>query len=218
MSLKEYKHITAAVLILTIVASFSSLATGSFEILPIALAFSIIIISVHVISKKFLASSLDTNVEHELFTFQRFGLKPHWKFKSPLPAGIIFPLFFSIFSLGIVKLSTLLTYETRALKHRAARRFGLYSYTEITEFHNALIGAIGIFSLLLLSVISYLLPFTHTPYLAKLSIYYAFWNLLPYGRLDGSQIFMGSRPLYFTLAILTLVLTAFALAFTYVLP
>tara|TARA_Y100000034_G_scaffold135972_1_gene210059 strand:+ start:3720 stop:4259 length:540 start_codon:yes stop_codon:yes gene_type:complete len=175
------------------------------------LLFSIIILAVYIFSKKIMAHLLDSTVEHEIWFWQRFGFKKQHKLKTPVPAGIILPLFITVFSLGFAKFLTLMTFETRALKHRAARRFGFYSFAQMTDWHQALIGAAGILSLLILGAIAYFLPFSNLEFLAKISIYYAFWNLLPISKLDGTQIFFGSRILYAALAIITLIATAFAI-------
>jgi hypothetical protein len=173
--------------------------------------YSAIIILVAVISRKIVALHYDASVEHEIWQWQRYGYKEHMKLKNPVPMGIIFPLLFSVFTLGLLKITTFLTYETHALKRRAAKRVGYYSYTEMTEWHNAIIGATGIFAVLILAALAYILPFQGVEMLAALASYYAFWNLLPVSKLDGTQIFFGSRVLYIFLAIITLIFTAFSL-------
>ena len=204
----EFKQILAAILTLTIVIGLSFALEGDWNMLVQALLFSAIIIAVHVFSKKVAANLLDSDVEHEIWSFARYGLKPNWHFKKSLPFGIIIPLFFTIFTLGKLKVMTFLTYETRALKIRAAKRFGFYSYSEMTDWHNGLIGASGIFMLLVLSTLSYLSGFE---FLARMSAFYAFFNLLPLGKIDGTQIFFGSKILWITLAAITLIFTAYAL-------
>jgi Zn-dependent protease len=94
------------------------------------------------------------------------------------------------------------------MKVRAAKRFGFYSYSELTDFHNALIGAGGIIALLILSFISY---FPGFEYLSRIAAFYAFWNMIPISKLDGTQIFFGSRALWTALAIITIIFTAYAL-------
>lgn len=211
MKQSEFSHILSAIIILTIIASFSSLLKAEWQIIPIILVFSIIIIAIHVFTKKLTAYLLDSNVEHEIWQMQNFGFKKSYQLKKPIPAGIIFPLVVTILSLGTIIFSPILTYETRALKHRASKRFGFYSFREMTDWHNALIGASSIFALILLTIISYLLPY-NLETLSKLSIYYAFWNLLPISKLDGTQIFFGSRVLWTILT--TIVVIAVFLALT----
>jgi hypothetical protein len=209
MTQREISHIIAAIIILTAIISLAPILQKEYTQIPQLFVFAIIIVAVPIIAKKLTANALDANVEHELWFFQRFGFWPRAKFKGPIPAGIIFPLFISIFTLGYTKLMTLLTYETKALKRRAAKRFGFYSFTEITEFHHGLIGAAGILSLLVLALIAYLIPSPNLELLTKLSVYYAFWNIIPFSKLDGTQIFFANQILYFTLATITLIATVF---------
>jgi len=208
MNQREFSHVIAAIIIFTVISSFPSLIKKDYGSIPLYFLFSAIIISIAIVSKKIIAYSLDANVKHQIWAAKRFGYRPHWHLKNDIPAGIIFPLVLSVFSIGFLKFPALLTYETSALKHRAAKRFGYYSFTEMTEWHNALIGAAGIVSALAISVVSYLIG---VEYLTKLSAYYAFSNLIPISRLDGTQIFFGSKILYITLSVVTLIFFLFAL-------
>ena len=211
MKPKEFSNILAAIVILTIVIGFQ-IPFDKFldmENLAKSFFFSAIIISISVLAKKGAANKLDADVEHELWRWQRFGYKPHHYLKEGLPAGIALPLFFSLFTLGSLKVMALLNYYAAPLRRRAARRFGYYSYGELSEYHNGLIGAAGIAAVLVLSFVSYFIP--GVSMLAKYSAYYAFWNMLPLSYLDGTQIFFGSRVLWITLAIFTIVFTALAI-------
>ena len=210
MASKEFFSLISAVIILTIVFSFSSALNSDWNQLSLILLFSTIIISLNILAKKITAHSLDTDVSHSIWDWSRYGLNPHSHLKNPIPIGTILPIIISLFSLGIFKVPTILTYEARALKRRAAKRFGFYSYTELTEWHNSLIGASGIFVLLLLALIAYLLP-VNLELLAKMSAYYAFFNLLPISNLDGTQIFFGSRILWTALSTIALIFALYAL-------
>jgi len=212
MKTPEISNIIAAILVLTAVIGFSSALSGNWPAVGIALVFSIIIIGVNITAKKLMAYSLDSNVEHRVWSFQRYGFKPHWKLKKPVPGGIIFPLFLSLITLGTFKFMSILSYETKALKRRAAKRFGTYSFTEMTEWHNALIGASGAVALLLLSLIIYFIPASGLEQLSKFAAYYVFFNMLPLWDFDGTQIYFGSRILYSILATITIIFTAVSLA------
>lgn len=205
---REFRHCLAAILILTLVFGFSFVLNSNWDNLAWAFVFATLIIAIHVYAKKLTAHLLDANVEHQLWTMENYGVMPHKKFKSPIPTGIILPIFFALFTLGNFKFCSLLTYEARALKIRAARRFGFYSYAEMTEFHNAIIGSASIVALLLLSAVAYLSGFEM---LAKFAVYYSFFNMIPFSDLDGTQIFFGSRTLYSALALVTLIFTAYAM-------
>lgn len=210
MEFREFKHIIAAIIILTIVGGFSFIIEASWTALAQVFLFAVIIILVAVFAKKLIAYSLDAGVEHTIWQFSRWGYKPHQHLETPVPGGIIFPLFFALFSLGSIKFPALLTYEASALKRRAAKRFGFYSYTEMSDWHNALIGAAGIVAVLIIAIITYFLP-ANFEYLAKMAVYYAFANMIPIAKLDGCQIFFGSRVLYTVLAVITLIFFGYAL-------
>lgn len=196
MKSQELAHIIAAVFILAIVSGFSFAFKSDLQNLLLAFIFSIIIIALSILAKKLTAYLLDADVEHEIWHMKNFGFSKDLQLKKPIPTGIIFPLIITAFSLGSAKFLPLLTYETRALKHRAAKRFGFYSFKEMTDWHNAVIGASGIIVVLILSLITYFSPFPALEYFSKISVYYAFWNLLPISKLDGAQIFFGSRILW----------------------
>jgi len=210
MNTRELLHIFAAVILFTVVGSFSFLIESDWRMLPEIFVFAAIIISVSIFAKKWMANALDTDVEHELWQVSRYGIKLHQKLKNPIPGGLIFPLVFSIFSLGLIKFPVFLTYEATALKRRAAKRFGFYSFAELTEWHNSVIGAAGIVALFLVAIIAYFLPF-NLEYLSKLAVYYALCNLLPLSKLDGTQIFFGSRVLWTTLIVIALIFAVYAL-------
>ncbi|MEK6910881.1 MAG: hypothetical protein AABW82_03840 [Nanoarchaeota archaeon] len=208
MNKREISHILAAIIILAVISSFGPIFKTGYSEFPKILLFSAIIIGVSIAGKKIVAFLLDSDVEHEIWQFQRFGWKPHYYLPNKLPFGIIIPLFFTIFSLGFLKVCTILTYEARALKYRASRRFGFYSFTELTDWHNAIIGAAGIISVLIIAAVGYL---PGIEYLSKMSAFYALTNLIPYSKLDGTQIFFGSRVLYTALLVISLIFFVFAL-------
>ncbi len=211
MTPREFAHCLAAILVLFVVLAFYPIISANFLILPMLFVFSIITIFVAVISKKIVANYYDATVEHEIWMWERYGFKPHYRIKPAVPGGIIFPIFFSVMSLGFIKIMAFLTYEARGLKSRAARAHGLYSFVEMTDWHHALIGAGGIAGLLLLSVIAYFIPISGFETLSKIAVYYAFWNMIPFSKFDGAQIFFGSRPLYIFVGIITLIFTLYAL-------
>ena len=211
MESREFSHIVLAILVLSAVQGFAFVIESDWSMFAVIFAFSAITIIVSIVAKKLTAYSLDADVEHEIWGVQHIGFSKSSKLKQPIPAGFIFPIFFSIFSLGIVKLSSILTYEARALKYRASKRFGPSSYTEMTEWHNALIGAGGVVALIFAAVVFYFVPSSNLEILSKVMLYYAFWNLIPISKLDGAQIFFGSRIMWTVLASVTAVLCFFVL-------
>lgn len=208
MKLTEIANLAIATLVLTFVTGLTFLLKSQWQDLTLTFTFSIIIITTAVLTKKAAAFLLDADVEHEIWNIQYFGFTKRYHLKKPVPAGIILPIIISILSLGAIKFSALLTYEARALKYRASKRFGFYSYTALTDRHNSFIGASGIIALFILAFVSY---FIELGYLSQISIFYAFWNLLPVSKLDGTQIFFGSRVLWAILATIAIISSFFAL-------
>ena len=215
MAKGELSQVLAGVLILFAVISFGFVLEANWLGVLKGLIFAILIIGVHILSKKWAAGLLDCDVEHKIWGVYRYGFKAHHHFKKEIPAGIIVPLFMLFFSvvflwpMGIlIKFMGILTYEARVLKRRAARRFGPYSYSELTEWHNGLIGAVGIVGLMFLAVIAY---FVDQGYMSKMIAYYLFWNMLPISNLDGTQIFFGNRIVWVVLEVVTLLFVAYAL-------
>src|SRR3989344_4074111 len=181
MKEKEITQITIAILVLGFVSGFMELIRGDYKTFSIIVVFGAIIIAANIISKK------------------------------SIMAGVIIPLFVTIITLGGIKLMSILTYETRALKRRAAKRFGPYSFTEMTDYHNALVGAVGIVSSLLITFITYWLPGSYWGIIGRMATFYAFFNLIPFSKLDGSQIYFGSRVLWSVLAVITLIFMMYAM-------
>jgi len=208
MKNEELWNIAAGILILFVVISLGFVFAGEFSMLGETIVFSVVVVGVSVLMKKWAASILDCDVEHRIWNFYRFGFIEHWHFKKERPFGIFAPLFLSVISLGWIKFMGILTYETRALKRRAAKRWGPYSYSEMTDWHNGLIGAAGIIGMFVLVVVSYFIGFE---YLAKVAAYYAFWNMLPISNYDGTQIFFGSRIIWVVLMVISLVFAGYGL-------
>lgn len=207
METKELAHIIAAILMMFVVSAFAFVLKGNYTAIAQIFIFSVVIIGVPIIIKKAVAYSLDARVEHSLWNVQRFGFRERDKLKTPLPFGIILPVVFTIFSSGLFKVMTFLTYDTQGLKHRAARKFSFYSYTEMTDWHNGLIGAAGVFVLWIIAIIGYLPGWE---LMAKMAVYYAFWNMIPLAKLDGTQIYFGSRVLWTVFAVITLIFAFYA--------
>ena len=207
MKSSEFSSILVAIIIFTIVIGFSFALNQEWSKVAQAFLFSVLIIIISVMTKKVTAYLLDADVEHEIWGISGLGIN---KFKKEIPTGIILPLIFSIISFGTIKILSLLTYETRALKARASKRFGFYSFTEMTDWHTGLIGAAGIVSVLLISLITYFLP-ANLEYFASVSVFYAFVNMLPISNLDGTQIFFGSRVLWTILAVITAIFFLYTL-------
>ena len=209
MKASEFGNIIGALIIMTAASSLYFAIKQDWSYIPIIFVFCAVILFVNITAKKLMAYMVDADVEHEIWKMDRFGWASWMHLPKPILMGIIAPLFLTVISLGKIKFLACLTYEARALSHRAARRFGFFSYAGLTDTHNGFIGAAGIFAVLILALVAYILPF-QLQFLAQLSSYFAFANMLPISNLDGTQIVFGSKILYFTLGIITLVFTVYS--------
>jgi Zn-dependent protease len=101
-----------------------------------------------------------------------------------------------------------LVFDIKPRIYRGAKRHGLYTFSEITEYHLGLIAASGVVINLILAIVGYFVGF---PLFARLNIYYAFFSILPLSELDGNKIFFGSKILWSFLASLVLIGMLFAI-------
>lgn len=167
-----------------------------------------LVLSINIFSKKISSYYLDSEIQLNLWTIKRYGFKPKDYFKNELQSGIVFPLLFSALSFGAMTWLACLVFDVKAKTYRAAKRYGLYSFSEMTEYHLALIATAGILANLIFAIIGYFIGF---PTFAKLNIYYAFFNIIPISNLDGNKIFFGSIILWSFLAAITLIALGYAI-------
>ena len=98
-----------------------------------------------------------------------------------------------------------LVFDVKAKAYHAAKRHGIYSFSEMTEEHIGKIAAAGIFVNLLLAFIFYFVGGDFGILFAKLNIWFVFFNMIPLSDLDGNKIFFGNLVLWSFLAIVTLI-------------
>ena len=197
ITLKEVLAIIIAIIVLAFSNSFTN-----YSLFTTSLVYFAIIMLVYVFFKKLTAYNLEAIEETKLWTFQRYYWHEQSHLKTPFPIGIVLSFLLSILSLGLVKWFAVTETDVRATNARAIKRHDFYSFSEMTEFHIACISASGIFALFILSILAYFADYSE---LAKLGLYFACFNLLPIGKLDGTRIFFGSRILYTILAVIALI-------------
>lgn len=156
------------------------------------------IILINVFSKKIFAHNLETNVTQKFWTIYHFGPKKKDHFEKPLPM-VWLPLLTSLLTLSTFVWFPILEFDVSPKPERISKRHGLYRYTEVTEWHMSLIAVVGILANVFFGILAYFFGFE---LFAKWSIIYAFWSIIPIGRLDGSKIFFGSKNLWFGLSII----------------
>jgi hypothetical protein len=208
-SMLEKKEI-GVFLITTIVlaASISFLETNLFLSVLLSVLF---ILFLNIAAKKIAAYYLDSEIEIKPWQMERYGFQRHQYFKRPLPIGIFLPIIVAVISLGNLLWMASLVFEVKPKVYRAAKRHGLYSYSEMTESHIGIIAAIGVLVNLVAAVIGYFLGF---PTFARLSIYMAFFSVIPLSDLDGNKIFFGNIVLWSFLATLVLIGLGYAFFLT----
>jgi len=199
----EILSILIIIIILGFTISFTELSRFGINLLLIA-----IVIFINLIAKKFTAHYYESDILIKIWSFQRYGLREHQHFKKPFPIGAILPFILTLISYGYVWWLAGLQFLVRPLKARVSKRHGFYSYTEMSEWHLALIAGSGVIANLILAVISYFIGF---PEITRLSIYYAAYSLIPIGNLDGTKIFFGSRILWTTLVIICAIFIGYGL-------
>jgi hypothetical protein len=168
------------------------------KILTRTLIFFLIIFT-SVTVKKLKAPSFSIKIEHKIWEFQRWGLYERSRFKKPVPMGLIFPFFLGIFSLGYLKPFVFLQFDfeddlnRRKLSQKGYKRAVRKDYLNQEDYGYT--SAWGFYAVLFLAIIGGSLSFQYNlefgADLAKFSIYYGLWNLVPFGQLDGSRLFFG---------------------------
>ncbi len=195
---KEIIYIVIITLILGVVISL--IKTPEIFLYTLLAVFLVLIINI--IAKKVTSFYLDSEIEIKLWEIKRYGFKTHKHFKKPFPAGAFLPLITTAFSFGFITWMASLVFDVKPKIYRAAKRHGLYSFSEITELHLGLIAAAGIFANLVFAIIGYLINF---PEFARINILYAFFNMIPLSNLDGNKIFFGNLILWSFLASIVLI-------------
>lgn len=196
---KEIFNIASASLVLGVVYSLGAKNILEWQkmILP-AIGLVTLVILINAIFKKISAYFFDTKIEIKLWEWKRYGYKPHQRMQKNFPFGFFMPLILKFLSVGLINWMAALTFEVKGTIYRAARKWQLYQYSEVTESEMALIAFSGIFMNLVFAVLGYLI---NAPMFAKLNLLYAFYNTIPLSNLDGSKIFFGEKTLWIFTAI-----------------
>jgi len=200
-------------LILILITASLSLSLRLFEawetIFYTFLAVSVVIL-VNIFIKKLVAYRLDSEIEMNIWEIGNFGFSKEKHSKKPFPLGAFLPIISNIIFLpfkGFIWMASLV-FDVKPRIYRGAKRFGLYTFSEVTEYHLGLIAAAGILINLIMAIVGYFLGFS---LFARLNIYYAFFNMLPISELDGNKIFFGNLLLWSFLASLVLIGMLFAI-------
>lgn len=201
----------AIIILVTVITAFSIALTKAITLDLTLLLFSLLgvflILVINILAKKITAYFLESEVEIKLWEIKKFGFKTGDKFKNSFPIGAFMPLISKIFFFGLngfVWMASIV-FDVKAKAYRAAKRHGIYSFSEMTEEHIGRIAAVGIVMNLLLAFIFYIIGGEFGIIFAKLNIWFAFFNMIPISDLDGNKIFFGNLVLWSFLAIITLI-------------
>ncbi len=197
------------ILIASVVTGIAVSLLAGFTAMLYSVLAVLAILVINTLGKKISAYYLESEIEVKFWEIYQFGFKASQHFKKPFPLGAILPLVSKIilFPLnGFVWMASVV-FDVKPKSYRAAKRHGLYSFSEMTEYHLGVIAASGIIANLFFAVIGYLLGFSE---FSRLSVYYAFFNIIPISELDGNKIFFGNIIMWSFLASIVLIGLFFA--------
>jgi hypothetical protein len=197
----------ASLVIISIITAFAITLVKSLNQFLLVLLGVFILILINVLVKKMVAYFLESEIEVKIWEVRRFGFKTNQYWKKAFPMGAFAPLISKIifFPLnGFVWMASLV-FETKAKSYHAAKRHGMYSFSEMTEEHIGKIAAAGIFVNLLLAVLFYFIGGNFGTLFAELNLWFVLFNMIPISDLDGNKIFFGNLVLWSFLAIVTLI-------------
>ncbi len=210
------KREIGAILVITLILGFILSLVETVEIFLYSLLGIFLVIMVNVFAKKVAGYYYEIDIEVRLWEIQRYGLAavfslgylhPQRKFRKPLQAGLILPLVFIALTFGYVKWLACLVFDVKPKVYKAAKRHGVYKFSEMTEDHIGYIAAAGVVANLVFAIVGYFIGF---PDFARWNIYFAFFSMLPFSELDGNKIFFGNFVLWSFLAIVVLIAMGYA--------
>lgn len=197
-NVREISTVILASIILAVAFAFRNTAI----FYTAAISF-LIILTINVLTKKIVGYNLETDVKTKFWEMYQFGFRKDMHFKKPVPMAWL-PLIVTLFTKGFVLWLGILEFDIEAKTERVSKRHGLYRFTQVTEWHMAWIATWALIINLIFAVAGYIAGYE---LFTKLSIYFIAWSTVPFGRLDGSKIFYGSRALWtvvFTIAMIIL--------------
>lgn len=187
------KEIISIILAIILFAFIIWFFEGDTKVIINSFIIASLVILVNVAAKKIAAAYYSAKAEINIWQFQRWGYYQRSQFKSPKPLGLILPflLVFASAPTGFIKMLTFLQTDISPTIKRAAKRKGDISqrHFEITDWHNGWIVGIGIIVNICLVFLPYLFKTKLMFDIARYSIYYAVWNMIPIGQLDGTKVF-----------------------------
>lgn len=195
--------------IVTLVLGFTLSLKSNLQNILMMFGLVFLILIINTFAKKIAAYYLDSEIEISPWEIHRYGLfhffnfspfktHPVKKFQRPLPIGLILPLITAVLTIGNLVWMASTTFDIKKKVYRAAKRYGLYTFSEVTEYHIGIVAMVGILANLFFAFIGYLMGWTD---FSQLNILFAFFNSIPISNLDGNKVFFGSIVMWaFTMA------------------
>mgnify|MGYP001559237410 CR=1 FL=1 len=213
-----------SIIIASLIIAFAITLVENPKIFAYVFSSVFLIILINTLAKKIVAFYLESEIEVKIWQLERWGLTgillsggyfhPSKKFKQAFPIGAFLPIFFRVifipFGSFIWMASLIFDVKTKIYKS-AKRHNSIYSFSEITDYQIGVIASIGIIITLAFAIIGYLINLPIEMNFAKLSVFYALFNLLPLSNLDGNKIFFGNKIMWYALVSITLVGLGYAL-------
>lgn len=202
----EKKEIAQIITVAFILAF--ALSIFNFDFFIYALISIMLILSVNIAAKIVAGYYYESEIEVKIWEMERYGFKPGSYFKKPVPIGAFIPILTALISFGYFTWLASFVFDVKPKVYRAAKRHGLYSFSEMTEEHIGNIAAAGILANLALAIMGYLIGFEE---FAKLNIYYAAFSMIPISDLDGNKIFFGNIVSWSFLATIVMIAVGFVI-------
>lgn len=181
-TLKEFMFILLASAVIGYVAAFP---VSSYTVWLGFAGMGLIVLLVNILAKKLAAFKLGCEVEIEPWTLHRYGWRKSDYLRYGFPAWLLWPIIVVWLSLGRVWWLVVSRFEVFATRRRVGRK-----YAELNEWDVALIAASGIAANLIAATISLGLGYEK---FAFISLWFVFFNMLPFPAYDGGKIFFGAR-------------------------
>jgi len=210
----EIITIILAIIVLSLAVSYSD----SSILLAATISF-VFIISLNIAAKKILAYYFEADIKTKFWSWYQYWFSKGSHFKKPLPM-LWLPLVLSLVTKGFFWCLAVLEFDVKPRTERVSKRHGLYRFSDMTDWHIALIATAGIITNLVLAVIGYMLGSigyaSGFELFARLNIYFAAWSIIPLSNLDGSKVFFGSKILWFTMLVIISIFVGWTLMIVYV--
>ncbi|MEW6063504.1 MAG: hypothetical protein AB1571_04010 [Nanoarchaeota archaeon] len=202
---QEIKAILISIIVLAVVFGLNDKReTFEFGAWSINLLGVIVVVSFSLLfreyARKFIARRYGAETEVKLWSIERFWFTKEAKFLfvvgkkqvKKFPVGVVLPLLISLFSFGRVYVPST---NDVSIKENKNKRVGR-KFLHITELETGVIALSGAMASLFLAFVFSVIGKEFFSQLVTINLWMALFSFVPFGKLDGTKIFFGSRTLY----------------------